>query len=133
MDSGSILLVEDEPGIQLAIRGVLRREGHELRVASSGAAALKLLADVPFDVVLTDLSLPDGVTGLDIVRIVCANCPGVPVVLITAYGSGEVAEEATLAGAFGYVPKPFNNDEIRAVVRRAFESRRAHAGSQTHR
>ena len=100
MDPASILLVEDEPAIQLAIRGVLRREGHELRVASSGADALNLLADAPFDLVLTDLALPDGVSGLDIVRFVRANRPGVPVVLITAYGSGEVADE-TMDGSSG--------------------------------
>ncbi len=133
MDPASILLVEDEPAVQLAIRGVLRREGHELRVASSGADALSLLADVPFDLVLTDLALPDGVSGLDIIRFVRANRPGVPVVLITAYGSGEIADEATAAGAFGYVPKPFNNDELRTVVRRAIASRGDQVGAQTHR
>lgn len=118
----SILLVEDEPGIQLAIRGLLRREGHETSVASSGSEALALLADGAFDLVLTDLSLPDGVSGLDLVRHVGAQCPGTPVVLITAYGSEHVARDAVAAGAFDYVPKPFNNEEIRAVVQRAIAS-----------
>ena len=121
--AASILLVEDEPGIQLAIRGLLRREGHTLRVADRGADALKLLSDESFDLVLTDLSLPDGVTGLDLVRHARAHGLGTPVVLITAYGSQDVAKEAIEAGAFDYVPKPFNNDEIRDVVRRAIASR----------
>ena len=120
--AASILLVEDEPGIQLAIRGLLRRDGHALSVASSGGEALELLASRSFDLVLTDLSLPDGVTGLDIVRHVSRQTEGTPVVLITADGSEEVAREAVAAGAFDYVPKPFNNDEIREVVRRAITS-----------
>jgi len=117
-----VLLVEDEPGIQLAIRGLLRREGHETAIASSGSEAMRLLADQAFDLVLTDLSLPDGVSGLDVVRHAGDTRPGTPVILITAYGSEHVARDALAAGVFDYVPKPFNNDEIRAVVRRALAS-----------
>ena len=118
----SILLVEDEPGIQLAIRGLLRREGHDTTVASTGTQAIELLADGAFDLVLTDLSLPDGVSGLDLVRHVGEHQPGTPVILITAYGSEHVAKDAVEAGAFDYVPKPFNNDELRAAVQRAIAS-----------
>jgi DNA-binding NtrC family response regulator len=121
--STSILLVEDEPGIQLAIRGLLRREGHTITVVGAGKEALAALETGTFDLVLTDLSLPDGVTGLDLVRYVGEHRPGTPVVLITAYGSEHVASEAIEAGAFDYVPKPFNNDEIRAVVSRALKAR----------
>lgn len=120
--AAKVLLVEDEPGIQLAIRGLLRREGHETAVAGTGTEAMNLLGDEAFDLVLTDLSLPDGVTGLDVVRHASEKRPGTPVVLITAYGSENVAKDAVEAGAFDYVPKPFNNDEIRAVVRRALGS-----------
>jgi two-component system response regulator PilR (NtrC family) len=120
--AASILLVEDEPGIQLAIRGLLRREGHTTEVASTGSEAVELLADSAFDLVLTDLSLSDDMTGLDLVRYVRENRPGTPVVLITAYGSEHIAREAVEAGVFDYVPKPFNNDELRAVVRRAIGS-----------
>jgi two-component system response regulator PilR (NtrC family) len=115
----SILLVEDEPGIQLAIRGLLRRDGHDTRVASTGSEAVEMVTDGSFDLVLTDLSLPDDVSGLDLVRHVHEQSPATPVVLITAYGSEHIAREAVEAGAFDYVPKPFNNDELRSVVRRA--------------
>ena len=117
--SASILLVEDEPGIQLAVRGLLRREGHEIQVAGTGSEAQELLADSRYDLVLTDLSLPDSVSGLDLVRLVHDQHPSTPVVLITAFGSERIARDAVSAGAFDYVPKPFNNDELRAVVRRA--------------
>ena len=118
----SILLVEDEPGIQLAISGLLRREGYETAVASSGKEAIEVLETRGFDLVLTDLSLPDGVSGLDLVRHVGKHQPGTPVILITAYGSEHIAKDAAEAGVFDYVPKPFNNDEIRAVVQRALAS-----------
>jgi DNA-binding NtrC family response regulator len=117
--SARILLVEDEPGIQLAVRGLLRREGHEIRVARTGSEAQALIAEGGYDLVLTDLSLPDDVTGMDLVREVRARHPETPVVLITAFGSERIAQDAVRAGAFDYVPKPFNNDELRAVVRRA--------------
>lgn len=117
--SARILLVEDEPGIQLAIKGLLRREGYDLHVAGSGAEALDQLGTREFDVLLTDLSLPDGISGLDLARHVKVESIALPVILITAYGSDRIAQEATEAGVFGYVPKPFNNDQVREVVRRA--------------
>lgn len=123
--SASILLVEDEPGIQLAIRGLLRRDGHTMNVASAGKEALSRLEAESFDLVLTDLSLPDGVTGLDLVRYVGEHSPATPIVLITAFGSEHIAREAIEAGAFDYVPKPFNNDELRSVVSRALAARQS--------
>ena len=119
MSPATILLVEDEPGIQLAIRGLLRRDGYEIEVASTGPEALEALARHAFALVLTDLSLPGGVSGLDLLEHVGKEHAGTPVVLITAYGSEQVAHDAVSRGAFDYVPKPFNNDEIREVVRRA--------------
>ncbi len=129
-DSGaSVLLVEDEPGIQLAIRGLLRREGHRADVASTGSEAIELLEDARYDLVLTDLSLPDDVSGLDLARHVHERHPRTPVVLITAYGSEQVAKDAVAAGVFDYVPKPFNNEELRAAVKRALEAAGPGAGS----
>ena len=117
--SPRILLVEDEPGIQLAMKGLLRREGYDLHVAGSGMEALDRLGSGAFDLLLTDLSLPDGVSGLDLARHVKQEALGVPVILITAYGSERIAQEASDAGVLDYVPKPFNNEQVREVVRRA--------------
>lgn len=113
-----ILLVEDEAGIQLAMRGLLRREGHEVEVVDVGHAALRAIEEHDFDLILTDLSLPDGVSGLDVAARARDTRPGTPVVLITAYGSDDVAQKAAAAGVADYVPKPFDNNEVRAVVRR---------------
>ena len=118
----SILLVEDEPAIQLAMKGLLRHEGHRITVASTGGDALKALDAEKFDVVLTDISLPGGISGLDVVRHVRSR-DDTPVILITAFGSEKTAREAMAAGAFEYVPKPFNNDAVREMVRRALRPR----------
>ena len=118
-DVTQILLVEDEPGIQLAMRGLLRRDGYEVQVASTGKEALEAIDGGNCDLVLTDLSLADGVSGLDVARRARAADPPIPVILITAYGSDQIASEAAAAGVCDYVPKPFDNQEVRDVVRRA--------------
>lgn len=118
-DVTQILLVEDEPGIQLAMRGLLRRDGYDVRVASTGKEALEAIECEIYDLILTDLSLADGVSGLDVARRARATEPPIPVILITAYGSEEIAKEAEVAGVCDYVPKPFDNQEVRDAVRRA--------------
>ncbi len=114
-----ILLVEDERAIQLALTGLFKR-AYDVTVASSGDAAITALAGESFDLVLTDLALGGGKTGMDVL----AAAAPVPVVMITAHGSEKVAVEAMKAGAADYVPKPFDNDEIRIVVERALERTR---------
>jgi DNA-binding NtrC family response regulator len=116
---GSILIVEDEPGIELALRGLLRREGYDVSAARSGREAFEQIGARDFDLILTDLSLGDGVSGLDVLQHAKQAHPETAVIMITAYGSEDVAERAVRAGADAYVPKPFDNDEIRRAVRRA--------------
>jgi DNA-binding NtrC family response regulator len=119
-----ILLVEDEKAIQLALSGLLRRQGFEVEVAGSGDEALVKLADTGFDLVLTDLALGRGPSGMDVLRAAKERRPETVVVMITAHGSEKIAVEAMKAGAEDYVPKPFDNDEIRLVVQRALERTR---------
>ncbi len=119
-----ILIVEDERAIQLALSGLLRREGYEVACADDGSEALATLRETPVDLVLTDLALGDGPSGLDVLRGSKDHRPETPVILITAHGSEKIAVEAMKAGAEDYVPKPFNNDEIRVVVGRALERTR---------
>ncbi len=119
-----ILVVEDERAIQLALSGLLRRQGYEVEVAGSGDDALAALADGAFDLVLTDLALGRGPDGMDVLRGAKERRPECAVVMITAHGSEAIAVEAMKAGAEDYVPKPFDNDEIRMVVQRALERTR---------
>jgi len=115
-----ILLVEDERAIQLALSALLGKRGYDVKVASSGEDAIDALAAESFDLVLTDLALGKGKNGMDVLA---AALP-TPVVMITAHGSEKVAVEAMKAGAVDYVPKPFDNDEIRIVIERALDRTR---------
>ena len=116
-----LLIVEDERAIRLALSGLLRREGYEVEQAEAGAEAVRRLAAEPFDLVLTDLALGEGPSGMDVLRAARAEQPETPVVMITAHGNEKIAVEAMKLGAEDYVPKPFDNDEIRLVVKRALE------------
>jgi DNA-binding NtrC family response regulator len=114
-----VLLVEDERAIQLALTGLLKRS-YDVKVTSSGDEAIEALSQESFDLVLTDLALGSGKSGMDVL----AAAGTVPVIMITAHGSEKVAVEAMKAGAADYVPKPFDNDEIRLVVERVLERTR---------
>jgi DNA-binding NtrC family response regulator len=114
-----ILVVEDERAIQLALSGLLRRQGHEVECAGSGEEAAAKLREHDYDLVITDLSLGRGPSGMDVLRDAKQLRPETVVVMITAHGSEKIAVEAMKNGAEDYVPKPFDNDEIRMVVSRA--------------
>ena len=119
-----ILIVEDERAIRLALSGLLRREGHQTDQAESGEEAIVALDKQSYDFVLTDLALGSGATGMDVLRSAKELQPEIPVVMITAHGNEKIAVEAMKLGADDYVPKPFDNDEIRLVVKRALERTR---------
>ncbi len=119
-----ILIVEDERAIQIALTGLLRREGYEVDVAGTGELAVEKLQDGAFDLVLTDLALGRGLSGMDVLRTAKKLRSETVVVMITAHGSEKIAVEAMKSGAHDYVPKPFDNDEIRLVVQRALERTR---------
>ena len=121
-----LLVVEDERGIQIALKGLLTREGYDVRVASTGDEGLVALSEEPFDLVLTDLALGKGASGMDVLAASKKVREETPVVMITAHGNEKIAVEAMKTGAEDYVPKPFDNDELRLVIRRALERTRLH-------
>ena len=122
--SARILVAEDEPAIQLALSGLLRRQGYEVEQAHTGDEALQKIKEGTFDLVLTDLALGAGANGMDVLRASKEAHPETPVVMITAHGSEKVAVTAMKSGAEDYVPKPFDNDEMRLVVTRALDRTR---------
>ncbi|MEY4582226.1 MAG: hypothetical protein RL701_6929 [Pseudomonadota bacterium] len=122
--SARLLIVEDERAIQLALSSLLRKEGYTVESASTGEQALTLLREQAFDLVISDLALGAGPSGMDVLEAAKSARPRIPVVLITAHGSEKVAVGAMKAGAEDYVAKPFDNDEIRVVVRRALDRTR---------
>ena len=119
-----ILVVEDENAIRIALKGLLGREGYEVELAEDGDAAIVRLGAQSYDLVLTDLALGHGASGMDVLKRVKELRPETAVVMITAHGSEKIAVEAMKAGAEDYVPKPFDNDEIRVIARRAIDRHR---------
>jgi two-component system, NtrC family, response regulator AtoC len=119
--SARILIVDDEKAMLVALRGLLGREGHQVETASSGAEAIALVDTGDFHVVVTDLSM-SGVNGMHVLEHVRRTSPDTGVVVITAHGSEKIAVQAMKLGAADYVPKPFDNDELRVVVRRVAET-----------
>lgn len=118
-----ILVVDDEPGITGMLSIVFEREGYDVRTAGSCAEGLRLVGELHPDLVLTDLRMPDG-TGFDVLRKTRETDAETPVVMITAYTSTKTAIEALKAGAYDYVSKPFDVDELKHVVGKALERKR---------
>jgi len=120
--SGAVLVIDDEPVLQDVLGSLLQQNGFEYFAAMSGSDGMRILRDEEIDVVLLDLMLPDR-NGLELLPDIKAHDPHLPVVVITAYSSIESAIDAMREGAFHYVPKPFKNEEVLHVIRRAAERR----------
>ena len=118
-----ILLIEDDANIATGLQKVMRANGYDVTALGRGDTGLERSLAEPFDVVITDLKLP-GLDGLELVRQLHQAKPKLPIILITAHGTTEVAIEATRWGAFDYVPKPFEVDELLDLTAKALESSR---------
>jgi len=120
--ASSILVIDDEPVLQDVLSTLLGNEGFEVHSAMTAAQGLTVLAEEDIDVVLLDLMLPDR-NGLDLLPEITNLVPDLPVIVITAHSSVESAIQAMREGAFHYVPKPFKNEVVLHLVRRAAERR----------
>jgi two-component system response regulator PilR (NtrC family) len=119
-----ILIVDDEEVLRDVLDAVLRREGFDVVLASSGEEALSVLdTDDAIDLVLLDIMLP-GISGIDTLRSIRMTNPLLPVIVITAFSSIDGAIEAMKHGAYHYIPKPFKNEEVVFTVNKALEQRR---------
>lgn len=116
-------MVEDDPGAVRVMTLALEREGFLVHACGEAAAALRQLEDVQPEVVLADYLLP-GLSGLELVRYLVRRAPHVPVVLMTGHGSEKLAVEAMKLGAFFYLAKPVDFEELGLVLRRAVEVHR---------
>lgn len=115
-----ILVVDDEAIVRVSCERVLVPEGFSVRVISRGSEALDLLTREPYDLVITDLKMPD-MDGLEILKNIKSRWPHITVILITGYGKASVAEQAVKQGAYEYLEKPFTPDDILRVVKKALE------------
>jgi DNA-binding NtrC family response regulator len=112
------LVVDDERGARMALEVPLRLSGYDVSAAAGGREAIALGQAKKFDVVLTDIYMPD-LNGLEVAREFRRMSPETKIIAITAQGSLEVALQAVEEGAFDFIAKPFNIDEVMAVVSRA--------------
>jgi len=122
MTEAQILVVDDEVGMVTLLRNYLAREGYEATTAPSAEVALQILEEHDIAVVLTDLRMP-GMGGMELVREIHASRPDTQVILMTAFGSIDVAVEAVKAGAYHFVTKPVKLPEVGALVHKALTER----------
>jgi len=122
-DAAKILVVDDELSMQEFLSIMLKKEGYQPVCCGSGEEALKKLSSMEFDTVITDLNLPN-LDGIGVLREVRDRQPGTPVIMITAYATAKTAIEALKLGAYDYVMKPFNVDELKNIVDNALEKKR---------
>jgi DNA-binding NtrC family response regulator len=116
-----VLVVDDDAGVRYTLREILEAEGLEVDLAEDGVAALARLDEAPAPLVITDLRMPR-LDGMGLLRALVSRSPAPRVVVVTAHGSERQAVEAMKAGAYDYFRKPFETEELLAVVRRAVEA-----------
>lgn len=115
-----VLVVDDEPLSRLNITDLLDPAQFSVDEAGDGERALKMILKSPYDLVLLDIRMPNN-DGLSVLKEIATNNPGLPVLIFTAYGSSAKAIEAMKLGAFDYVTKPFDIDELQETVKRAVQ------------
>jgi nitrogen regulation protein NR(I) len=128
-----VLIVDDELNIRRVLAAMLKRDGYDVTTAADGEQALAVLQRTPVHVVVTDLVMPR-LGGMELLGRVRADYPDIPVILITAHGTVDSAVAALKAGAFDYVTKPFEQEELRKVIAKAarandLERRSVHEGA----
>ncbi|MDF1536021.1 MAG: sigma-54 dependent transcriptional regulator [bacterium] len=131
---GKILIVDDERSMREMLEIFLRREGYAVAGSANAAGALAAMAgEDSFDLVVSDINMP-GLSGLDLLREVRKSDSGIPVIMITAYGSPDSAVEAMKLGAADYITKPFRIEEIKSRISAVIERRKlAEENVQLHR
>lgn len=117
-----ILVVDDEESIREFLEIMLKKEGYEVTCAEDGARAIDLLSKKSFDMVISDLQMPN-VTGIELLKHVKDNYPDLVFMMITAFGTTESAVEAMKMGAYDYLTKPFKLDEVRLNIQNALRAK----------
>ncbi|HTU02887.1 MAG TPA: sigma-54 dependent transcriptional regulator, partial [Candidatus Sulfotelmatobacter sp.] len=121
MTGKRILVVDDDEGVRWALTKALERAGYRVGVAADGPEGTRAAADPSVDLVLLDVRLP-GRDGLEVLSDIRGRRPDLPVIMMTAHGTLQVAVEAMKQGAYDYVGKPFDTDEVLLVIDKALEA-----------
>ncbi|HVY45833.1 MAG TPA: sigma-54 dependent transcriptional regulator, partial [Minicystis sp.] len=126
-----ILVVDDEANLRRVLSAQLARDGYDVHTAEDGEAGLAFLREHHIDLVITDLRMPK-VDGMDLLRAALRDDPSRPVVMLTAHGTVDNAVEALKTGAFDYITKPFDQNEVRVVVKKALRTRDLASADASH-
>ena len=122
MTPARILVADDEPSMRWLLERVLGQAGHSVTVVEDGAGALARAGAEPYDLAFVDVRMPD-VDGLEVLSRLRTSAPDTAVIVMTAHGSVRSAVEAMQRGAYDYLTKPFDNDEVRLLAERALSAR----------
>ncbi len=117
-----ILVVDDEESIREFLEIMLKKEGFEVSLAEDGARAKEMIQKKSFDMVISDLQMPN-MNGIELLKFVKDSAPDTVFMMITAFGTTETAVEAMKMGAYDYITKPFKIDEVRLNINNALKSR----------
>jgi len=122
MSKGRILVVDDEDIVRTSCSRTLSPEGYEVRLAKNGVEGLKMASEEKFDLVLTDLKMPD-MDGIEVLRIIKEKWPETAVIIVTGYQTVDTAVKAIKLGAYDYIEKPFTPDALISAVDEAMANR----------
>ncbi len=125
-----VLIVDDEPNLRKILSAQLTRDGYDVLTAEDGEQGLHVLREHHIDLVITDLKMPK-VDGMTLLKRALEEEPELPVVLVTAHGTIDTAVEALKLGAFDFVTKPFDKDEVRQIVAKALKTRELRGADAT--
>jgi two-component system NtrC family response regulator len=117
----TILIVDDEKNYLVVLEALLSPEGYEIMTSDKAQEALRLIQESDIDLLLTDMKMP-GMTGMELLEEVKKIKPEVPVIMMTAYGTIEMAVEAMKKHAYDYITKPFQNEELKLTISKALEN-----------
>jgi two-component system response regulator AtoC len=122
LKTAKILVVDDELNMRLVLKAMLKKEGYDVVTAADGLEAMQILQNEKITVVATDLKMPR-LDGMGLLSRVIQTDPTLPVIILTAYGTVANAVDALKKGAFDYLTKPFEQDELKTVIQKAVKTR----------
>ena len=129
---GKVLVVDDEDTVRSLLQRTLEGAGYDVATAANGQEALDKVSGIEFDAALLDMKMP-GMSGIEVLQQLTAHQPHTCVLMVTAVNDAETAIEAMKLGAYDYITKPFNWDDVLLKVRRAIEKRELLLENERHR
>jgi len=129
---GRVLVVDDEEAVRDLLQRILKETGYDVDTAANGQEALDKVSQLKTELVLLDIKMP-GMSGMEVLRQLTTNWPETCVVMATAVADAQTAVEAMKLGAYDYITKPFNRDDVVLTVRRAIEKRYLELENESHR